>query len=74
MGTNGLYALNATRGEELWKYTVSDSNNYFLSTAAVCDGTVYVGSRNGDVYAFNAAKGTLLWRIMAGHFLFSSPQ
>ena len=73
MGTNGVYALNATNGEELWKYTVSDSNNYFLSTAAVYDGTVYVGSRNGDVYAFNAADGTLLWHTMAGHFLFSSP-
>jgi eukaryotic-like serine/threonine-protein kinase len=73
VGTNGFYALNANSGEELWKYTVSDANNYFLSTAAVYDGTVYVGSRNGDVYAFNAAKGTLLWHIMAGHFLFSSP-
>jgi eukaryotic-like serine/threonine-protein kinase len=73
VGTNGLYALNANSGEELWKYTISDANNYFLSTAAVYDGTVFVGSRNGDVYAFNAAKGTLLWHIMAGHFLFSSP-
>ena len=73
VGTNGFYALNATNGAELWKYGISDSNNYVLSTAAVYDGTVYVGSRNGDVYAFNAADGNLLWHIMAGHFLFSSP-
>ena len=53
----------------MWPLT----GNYVLSTAAVCDGTVYVGSRNGDVYAFNAADGTLLWHIMAGHLLFSSP-
>jgi outer membrane protein assembly factor BamB len=73
MQTNVFYALNATNGAELWKYITSDAGNYVLSTAAVCDGTVYVGSRNGDVYAFNAVDGTLLWHIMAGHFLFSSP-
>ncbi len=71
--TNVFYALNATNGVELWKYIASDSGNYVLSTAAVCDGTVYAGSRNGDVYAFNAVDGMLLWHIMAGHFLFSSP-
>ncbi len=72
-GTNGFHALNAATGEELWKYTVTDANNYFLSTAAVYYGTVYVASRNGDVYSFNAVDGTLLWHTMAGHFLFSSP-
>jgi eukaryotic-like serine/threonine-protein kinase len=71
--TNVFYALNATNGVELWKYIASDSGNYVLSTAAVCDGTVYTGSRNGDVYAFNAVDGTPLWHIIAGHFLFSSP-
>ena len=71
--TNGFYAFNATNGDELWKYMVSGAGNYVLSTAAVYDGTVYVGSRDGDVYAFNAVTGILFWHIMAGHFLFSSP-
>jgi outer membrane protein assembly factor BamB len=73
INTNGFYALNATNGAEIWRYMASDAGNYVLSTAAVYDGTVYVGSRNGDVYAFNAVDGTLLWHITAGHFLFSSP-
>jgi outer membrane protein assembly factor BamB len=73
IGTYGFYALNATNGAELWKYMASGIENYVLTTAAVYDGTVYVGSRNGDVYALKAADGTLIWHIMAGHWLFSSP-
>jgi eukaryotic-like serine/threonine-protein kinase len=73
VGTDCFYALNATNGAELWKYSTSGPGNYVLTTAAVYEGTVYVGARSGDLYAFNAADGTLIWHIMAGHWLFSSP-
>ncbi len=73
IGTDGFYALNASNGAELWRYMTSGIENYVTTTAAVYEGTVYVGSRSGDVYAFNAVDGTLIWHIMTGHWLFSSP-
>lgn len=59
---NGVYALNASNGKQLWYATANtDALNGFLMPPTVADGTVYVACRNGKVYTFNAATGAKGW-------------
>jgi eukaryotic-like serine/threonine-protein kinase len=44
-----LYALNASTGTKLWSYTTGGG---VYSSPTVADGVVYVGSDDGNVYAF----------------------
>ncbi|MGD0716776.1 MAG: PQQ-binding-like beta-propeller repeat protein, partial [Halobacteriota archaeon] len=47
---------NATTGAKLWNYT---TGGYVFSSPAVVNGTVYVGSSDGNLYAIgNAAAAT----------------
>jgi len=49
-GDNGnIYALNASTGAKLWHYTTGGA---VISSSAVANGMVYVGSTEGKVYAF----------------------
>ena len=53
---NNVYALNATTGASSWNFTTGD---WVVSSPAVANGTVYVGSVDGNVYAIgNAAAAT----------------
>ncbi len=72
-----LYALNATTGALRWAALTDNgvppdngehpASEAFTSSPVVgADGTVYVGSTDGYVYAFNAANGTRLWRVNTG--------
>ena len=36
--------------------------------------TVYVGSEDNNVYALNAADGSLLWKYATGSGVYSSPR
>ena len=66
-----VYALNVRTGALVWRYdTAGRSLNSaefgfdrksILSSPAVADGTVYIGSRDAHLYAIDAAKGTLRW-------------
>jgi hypothetical protein len=49
------------------------SQNYFTTSPAFYNGVVYVCSRDGDVYAFNADSGAIVWRTTAGTWMFPSP-
>jgi outer membrane protein assembly factor BamB len=51
-GGNSLYALNATSGAKLWSYATSGEVE---SSPAVVDSVVYVGSDDGNIYAFGAS-------------------
>ncbi len=68
-----LYALDAKSGRELWRF---DTEGHTLESArfgfdrrtiqaspAVADGRVYIGSRDGFLYAVDAASGRLAWRV-----------
>ena len=65
-GSHGIvYALNASTGQYLWKYTTGEEVIY--STTAVANGVVYFGSADfnpvgGELYALNASTGALLWK------------
>ena len=65
-----LYALSASTGALLWKYTTGDSVD---SSPAVANGVVYVGSADFNLYALNASTGTLLWKYTTVDFVDSSP-
>lgn len=68
-----LYAANARTGAALWRFDTEgrslNSADYgfdrrtIQSSPAIAYGTVFFGSRDGHVYAVDAAAGTLRWRV-----------
>jgi outer membrane protein assembly factor BamB len=67
---NVLTPANASTLVQDWSYTTSGS---ILSSPAVANGIVYVGSDDDSVYALNAASGALVWRYSTGSLVRSSP-
>jgi outer membrane protein assembly factor BamB len=59
----GVFALNASTGKQLWKYRMSRVSN---PSPAVANGVVYVGSDDHNVYALNAKTGAPLWSYATG--------
>jgi len=50
-----------------------DPWDLFLSSPSVWNGAVYFGSSDGNVYALDAASGTLKWKVQTGDVVHSSP-
>jgi eukaryotic-like serine/threonine-protein kinase len=50
-----------------------DPFDFYLSSPAVVQGTVYFGSGDGNVYALDAASGDLKWKFKTGDVVHSSP-
>jgi len=50
-----------------------DPFDVYLSSPAVADGVVYVGSGDHNVYAIDASRGTLLWKFATGNVVHASP-
>lgn len=44
-----------------------------VSSPAVVDGTVYVGSADNNVYAISTTDGTERWAFQTGNRVYSSP-
>ncbi|MDH3292528.1 MAG: PQQ-binding-like beta-propeller repeat protein [Gemmatimonadota bacterium] len=67
-----VYAVDVVSGQERWRYEpegvslVSAEFGYdrksIISSPAVVDGTVYVGSRDGYMYALDQRTGAFKWR------------
>jgi outer membrane protein assembly factor BamB len=53
--------------------TIPDSYDLFTSSPAVFNGRVYFGSGDGNVYAFDAQTGNLLWKFATGDIVHASP-
>lgn len=70
-------------GSQVWRYQTQqpvgherpfgmpDSN--VESSPAIAEGAVYIGSRDGSVYALDAGSGALKWRFATGGPVDSSP-
>jgi outer membrane protein assembly factor BamB len=68
-----LYALDLRTGREVWRFdteghklesgTFGFDRRTIQSSPAVADGRVFVGSRDGFLYAVDAATGRRLWRV-----------
>jgi len=67
-----IYAIDLESGQLRWRYDTEGSTlnsaqfgfdrRTIQSSPAVAEGAVYVGSRDGYLYALDEAKGTLRWR------------
>jgi outer membrane protein assembly factor BamB len=70
---NYLYALDAQTGEEVWRFNLGEALaarapiesgwDYPISSPAVAEGVVYVGSANMIFYAVDASTGQEKWRF-----------
>ena len=56
-----LYALHADSGTLLWSYPGG-----WVSSPAVVNGVVYIGSSDNNVYALDASTGVQLWKYTTG--------
>ncbi|NLH49321.1 MAG: PQQ-like beta-propeller repeat protein [Myxococcales bacterium] len=53
-----LHAYDAATGKPRWKFAARD--HFYASPAIAADGTIYIGSADGTMYAINP-DGTLRW-------------
>ena len=65
-----MAGTNMSKGKLTWSFKTGDD---VISSPAVANGVVYVGSDDGNVYALNATTGTMLWNYMTGNSVLSSP-
>lgn len=63
-------AIDAATGEERW---VVEAGGPVVSSPALVDDVVYVGSGSGEVLALDALTGETRWRFHTGAPVFSSP-
>jgi outer membrane protein assembly factor BamB len=70
-GDGGVYAINATTGQIVWKTVTGGAVN---SSPEVANGVVYVGSSDGGMYAINATTGQIVWKLATGGAVDSPPR
>ncbi len=77
-----VLALSAADGKVLWRTQTGDdipldwgyeNGDVWVSSPAVADGTVLVGSGDGHLYALDAASGKGKWRVETGGRVRASP-
>jgi eukaryotic-like serine/threonine-protein kinase len=66
-------ALDLQSKKLLWKYTPTDRQFPFYSSAAIAGGRVFVGSYDGRVYGLDVASGKKVWEYEAASPVTSSP-
>lgn len=65
--TRVVFALDASSGDELWRYDIPRGSwNELWVDPVLANGMVYVGSFNGRMYALDADTGELHWSFAAG--------
>jgi eukaryotic-like serine/threonine-protein kinase len=60
-------------GAEPAAEVMPDPFDVFLSSPVIAGGMVFFGSGDGNVYALEAAGGTLRWRFHTGNVVHASP-
>jgi hypothetical protein len=58
-----VYALEAATGAMKWKFKTGD---VVLSSPALADGTLFIGTWDTYLYALDATSGTEKWRFKTG--------
>ena len=67
----GGYVANApSQGEVVWKFKAAGG---VATLAAISDGVLYFGSRDGHLYAVDAQSGQERWKFQAGSLILSRP-
>ena len=62
-----------TLSESVWTFKTDVGNAAFVSSLAIADGVVYVGSKDGRLYALDAETGQEKWSFKTGSPVPSSP-
>jgi outer membrane protein assembly factor BamB len=68
-GHDGVVALDATTGNQLWQR----SSDAVVAAPVAIDDVVYVGTFDGDLLVLDAATGAELARLPPGGSIFESP-
>jgi outer membrane protein assembly factor BamB len=73
--TAGEHRFSATHlhGSQPATETMPDPFDCYLSSPVVANGVVYFGSGDGNVYAVDAAEGSLKWKFKTGDVVHASP-
>jgi outer membrane protein assembly factor BamB len=66
-----VWALDAESGEELWRF--EGPSDMYVEGGALGDDTFVIGNSDGDVYALDAAGGSLRWTFETGHHVWATP-
>jgi outer membrane protein assembly factor BamB len=68
-----VYAINGKSGEKKWVFRTG--GRVYSSPAIGSDGTVYIGSMDGKVFALDGKTGAKIWEfyISVNGFVHSSP-
>ena len=67
------FAAKRIHGMQPEQEVMPDPFDFYLSSPAVWNGTVYFGSGDGNVYAIDAATGGLKWKFHTGDVVHASP-
>jgi outer membrane protein assembly factor BamB len=67
------FAASHLRGAEPAAETMPDPFDFYLSSPVVSNGAVYFGSGDTNIYALEAASGTLKWKFKTGDVVHASP-
>jgi outer membrane protein assembly factor BamB len=73
VGSSGdpyLYAFDAATGAPRWRASIASNT---VSSPAVANGIVYIGSGDGNLYALHLDTGALDWKSKTGGRITSSP-
>ena len=69
--TGAVLALDASTGEQKWRYPMTDvTDSGILTTAA---DVLFTGGREGYFHAIDARSGTLLWKTNLGAQIVNGP-
>ena len=69
--TGTVFALDDRTGAQQWKFQARSGT--IESTPAVSNGSVFVGSDDGNVYKVDAASGRMIWQSSLYSSMYSSP-
>ena len=69
-GTGVFFAVDIATGKERWRL---QTEGKILSSPAVADGLVYIGSTDHNLYAVDATSGQVKWKFAAGNEVRTSP-
>ncbi len=72
-GGERRFAAKHIHGIQPAAETMPDPFDFYLSSPAVWNGSVYFGSGDGNIYALNASSGALKWKFQTGDVVHASP-
>jgi outer membrane protein assembly factor BamB len=67
------FAATHLHGAEPAAETMPDPFDFYLSSPVVANGVVYFGSGDTNIYALDAATGSLKWKFKTGDVVHASP-